>query len=148
MRARDIMTPDPARVTPGDPIGTAAELMRTLDVGIIPVVEDHTNMRLVGVITDRDIVVRCVAHHHDLGCSIRDHMTARSVRAVYPDESLDDVLATMERVRVRRVPVVDDDGRLIGIIAQADLATKLGTRRRLDVERMLECVSAPAYALR
>ena len=148
MRARDIMTARPAHVTPGDPIGAAASLMRELVVGIIPVVDDHESLRLVGVVTDRDIVVRCVAHHHDLGCSVRDHMTAHSVRAVYPDEPLDDVLATMERARIRRVPVVDDDGRLVGIIAQADLATKVGARRRLDVERMLESVSAPAYAPR
>ena len=148
MRARDIMTAHPAHVTPGDPIGTAAALMREHDVGIIPVVDNHVTLRLVGVVTDRDIVVRCVAHHHDLGCSVRDHMTAHSVRAVYPDESLDEVLATMERARIRRVPVVDDDGRLVGIIAQADLATKAGARRRLDVERMLEHVSVPAHAVR
>ena len=148
MRARDIMTAHPAHVPPGDPIGAAAALMRELDVGIIPVVDDHATLRLVGVVTDRDIVVRCVARHHEPGCSVRDHMTAHPVRAVYPDEPLDDVLATMERARIRRVPVVDDEGRLIGIIAQADLATKLGARRRLDVERMLECVSGPTHALR
>jgi CBS domain-containing protein len=148
MRARDIMTVHPAHVTPGDPIGTAAAIMRELDVGILPVIDDYATMRLVGVITDRDIVVRCVSHQHELGCTVRDHMTAHSVRAVYRDESLDDVLATMERARIRRVPVVDDDGRLIGIIAQSDLATKVGARRRLDVERMLGRVSVPAHALR
>ncbi len=148
MRARNLMTSHPTHVTPGDSIGAAAALMRKLDVGIIPVVDDRESLRLVGVLTDRDIVVRCVARHNAHDCSVRDHMTSQSVHAVYGDESVDAVLALMEREQVRRLPVVDDEGRLLGIIAQADLATKLGPRRRLDVERMLESVSAPVHAVR
>lgn len=148
MLARDIMTPHPAFVTPGDPIGAAAELMRGLDVGIIPVVDGRETRRLIGVITDRDITVRCVALHHELGCSVRDHMTTNALRAVYPDESIADVMAMMGRQQLRRIPVVGEDGELLGIIAQADLATKLGLRRRLEVEQMLERVSEPVHAFR
>lgn len=148
MLARELMTVRPQCVTPDDPLSAAAELMRELNVGIVPVVEHRDNRRLVGLITDRDIAIRCVARHHEVGCRVRDHMTGHGLHTVHADADVADVIETMEREQVRRIPVVGDDGALVGIIAQADLATKLGSQRPLDVEHMLERVSEPAHAHR
>jgi CBS domain-containing protein len=146
MKARDIMTPNPSVITPDEPIGRAAAIMRVLDVGIVPVVDDATSMRLQGVLTDRDIVVRCVARGHDGRCRVRDHMTADHLDTVGPDADAAEVIARMEGDRVRRIPVVGDDGRVVGIIAQADLAVKLGPKEPLEVEHLLERISEPAHA--
>jgi CBS domain-containing protein len=148
MKARDIMTANPAVVTPDAPIAQAAGIMRDLDVGIVPVVDDTSSMHLEGVITDRDIAVRCVAQRHAPTCHVSDHMTARNIDTVTPDADIGEVIAMMEQERVRRIPVVDEARRLVGIIAQADLALKLGPIEPLEVEKVLERVSEPVPALR
>ena len=148
MKARDIMTPNPAVVTPDAPVSRAAEVMRDLDVGIVPIVDDLASMQLAGVITDRDIAVRCVAQGHDADCRVRDHMTAHAIDTVGPDADVSEVIAKMEGGRVRRIPVVGEERRLVGIIAQADLAVKLGPKEPLEVEHMLERVSEPVPAIR
>jgi CBS domain-containing protein len=142
MKARDLMTKDPVTVTPGEPISRAAEIMHDLDVGIVPVVEEGTSHRLVGVLTDRDIAVRCVARKHGVSCAVREHMTTGNLRVAHPDDEAEAVLHLMEDEQVRRIPVVDDDSRLLGIIAQADVAMKYGPRHPLKMEHMLERLSA------
>lgn len=122
MKARDVMTANPEVVTPDEPVTRAARLMRDLDVGIIPVVEDRSSMRLRGLITDRDITVRHVAEGHGEECTVGHHMTTDRIETVRPDADVDEVLSLMARDQVRRVPVVEDGDRLIGIIAQADVA--------------------------
>jgi CBS domain-containing protein len=148
MLARELMTIHPQHVTPDDPLSLAAELMREFDIGMIPVVDNHETQRLTGVITDRDIAVRCVARHHEPGCRVRDHMTGHALHTVHPDANAREVIDLMEREQVRRIPVVREDRALVGVIAQADLATKLGPRAPLEVERMLERVSEPVHAIR
>jgi CBS domain-containing protein len=147
MLARDIMTVEPTCVTPDDTIAHAAALMRTHDVGILPVVDDRATMRLEGVLTDRDITVRCVAEHHGARCRVRDHMSADHLDTARPDSDMEDVIARMERDQVRRVPVVDERNRLVGIIAQADIATRMGPKAPLKVEELLERISSPAHAM-
>lgn len=142
MKARDLMTSNPSFVTPNDPIARAAQIMFDFDVGIVPVVDDQISKHLVGLITDRDIAVRCVAKKHDSGCPVRDHMTAQHLDTVRADDDASAVISLMEREQVRRIPVVTDDNRLEGIIAQADLAEKLGPKEPLKVEEVLERVSA------
>jgi CBS domain-containing protein len=146
MKAQDIMTANPAAVTPNDSLGHAAEIMRSRGVGLVPVVDDLQRMHLEGVITDRDIAVRCVAHQHGTGCRVSDHMTSGQLDTVHPDDDVGEVIARMKRDQVRRIPVVDERGRLAGIIAQADLATKLGPKEPTQVEQVLERISAPATA--
>ncbi|HEX6534597.1 MAG TPA: CBS domain-containing protein [Gemmatimonadaceae bacterium] len=148
MRASDIMTPNPRAVTPGDTTRTAAGVMRDLDVGAVPVVADLASMRLEGVLTDRDIAVRCVAAGHHDRCRVEEHMTSGPLATVHPDDDVADVLALMERERVRRVPVVTDGTRLTGIIAQADIAMRLGPNEPRVVEQLLERVSEPQHAPR
>lgn len=144
MQARDIMTPDPSVVTPQDPIARAAEVMRERNVGMVPVVDDPSNMRLEGVVTDRDIAVRCVAAGHDGSCPVRDHMSTDDLDVVRADADISEVIDKMETDQVRRIPVVADGSRLVGIIAQADLAVKLGPKDPTLVEEVLERISEPA----
>lgn len=143
MRARDIMTPNPQALTAADSLRRAAELMRELDVGIIPVVDDAQSRRIRGIITDRDITVRHVAEGHSDGCTVGDHMTTSATK-VAPDDDLDEVMRRMQRDQIRRVPVVEDGDRLIGIIAQADLAVKGGDRMTEEVGETVEKISEPA----
>ena len=148
MKARDIMTANPRVVTPMETIVHAAEIMRDLDVGIVPVVDDLTTMHLEGVLTDRDIVVRCVAHGHNASCRVGDHMTTDHLGVVRADADVDDVIRRMEQDQVRRIPVVADGSRLVGIIAQADLAVKLGPKEPLRIEELIEKISTPVAAHR
>jgi CBS domain-containing protein len=147
MNARDIMTADPFCVTPADTVRRAADVMRELDVGAVPVVDEILNPVLRGIITDRDITVRCVAEGHAPTCQVGDHMTPMPLQAVPPETDVADVIRLMETAQVRRIPVVNPDGTLAGIIAQADLALKLGPRYPGTIEELLERISAASVPL-
>ena len=144
MRAQAVMTHDPAVVTPDESVARAAELMRDLDVGIVPVVSDRDSMRLVGVITDRDIAVSCVAARHETQCRVAEHMTKDALETVAPRATTREVVQAMTRRQLRRIPVVAEGGRLVGIIAQADLALKLGPIEPEEIEELVEWISRPA----
>lgn len=131
MKASEIMTRNPQCVTPEDTLARAAQIMRDEDVGSVPVIETSDSRRLQGVITDRDIAVRHVADNHGNDCTVRHHMSADSVRTVTPDDDVGQVLETMKQHRVRRLPVVEGEDRLVGIIAQADVATEAVEDRRV-----------------
>lgn len=146
MKARDIMTSDPCVITRSESIARAAEIMRDLNVGIVPVVDDSSSMRLLGVITDRDIAIRCVAKRHGTSCTVGDHMTSSHLDTVHPDDDVDAAITLMERDQVRRILVVSNDNRLTGVIAQADLATKVGPKDPRKIEEVLERVSSPHQA--
>jgi CBS domain-containing protein len=127
--ARDVMTRNPRTVKPTDPVQQIAQLMVDEDTGIIPVVD---GTRLVGVVTDRDIVCRLIAQGTDLkGAKASDVMTAE-VECVTEDDSLQDVLEVMGENQIRRVGVVGKDDRLVGIISMADLAREADVDERLQ----------------
>jgi CBS domain-containing protein len=118
--ARDIMTPNPACCSPSTTLDQVAKMMLQNDCGEIPIID--TNDCVVGVITDRDIVCRVVAQgKNPAGYTVEMCMTSPVV-TVPADASLDDIVRTMERHQIRRVPVVSDGGVCAGIIAQADVA--------------------------
>lgn len=121
MKAQDIMTPNPECVTSSDSVQTAARIMRDSDVGIVPVIDDATTRRLRGVITDRDIAVRCIAEGRDGNCSVSDLMSADLVTA-RADDDVSKLMDRMKDEQIRRIPIVDDNNCLVGIVAQADLA--------------------------
>lgn len=123
MKARDIMTSNVECVTREDSLTRAAQLMRDADIGAVPVVDDRGSMRLVGMITDRDIAVRHVAGDNADDCRVGDHMTSGRLYTASPDDDLDSVMRTMKSEQVRRVPVCEGE-RLVGMIAQADIATE------------------------
>ena len=142
-RCQDIMTKDPFCGMPTDSV-LIAQLMRDRDVGAVPICESHETMRLVGIVTDRDLALRVVA----AGCDpkstwVRDVMT-REVFTCRPEDDVQKALELMERRQVRRVPIVDRENRIVGIIAQADVATRLKDPQK--VSEVVEEISRPRAA--
>ena len=118
MKVREAMTRDVRLVKPDQPIREAAKLMGELDIGALPVEE---NDRLVGMITDRDIAVRAVAAGRGADTPIRDVMSGE-IKYCYEDQTVDEVTQNMGELRIRRLPVLNRDKRLVGILSLADLA--------------------------
>lgn len=150
MKARDIMTANPEVVTPDQPVSVAARLMKDLDIGAVPVVQGRPGNRLVGILTDRDLAIRHLAEGHTQDCPVRKHMTPRedaeSFGTARPEDSLEYVVELMKKLKVRRIPVVDEnDERLIGIIAQADLALRYGEEEPEEMEAILKEISEPTH---
>src|SRR5918994_4327892 len=125
VRVQQIMTPDPASCTPETTVGEAATLMRDNDCGSIPIVENTTTGRLVGTVTDRDLAIRVLAAGKGPDVPVREAMTADPVTCV-PEDEVEDLREVMIGQQVRRVPVVDTDGELVGLVAQADVAREDG----------------------
>jgi CBS domain-containing protein len=120
MNIREVMTPNPETVEPGSPAEDAAIAMKEADAGMIPVVDGGA---LVGTVTDRDIVLRIVAEGKNPRSTTVGEIASTQIVTVRPEQDLDDALQLMARHQVRRLPVVED-GRLVGIVAQADVARK------------------------
>ena len=118
--AKDVMTASPACCTAETTLDQVAKMMVQNDCGEIPII-DHSD-QLVGVVTDRDIVCRIVASGKNPIGYPAENCMSQPVVSVRADDSLQDVLSTMEKNRIRRVPVVDEQDQLIGIISQADVA--------------------------
>ena len=125
MRISEVMTPNPRTVELSDTIQDAARIMREEDTGAVPVIEDG---RVVGMVTDRDIVIRAVADG-DYECSIDDIVTDDVVCAT-PDMDTAEAAELMSEHQIRRLPVVDDDENLVGIVSIGDLAVKEGRDAR------------------
>ena len=122
---RDVMTKDPVFCQPGDSLTKVATIMKQKDVGSVPVVESGGSRRLVGIITDRDIVVKAIAEGRSPeAATVKDAMTPNPVSCREEDD-VDHALKLMKERQVRRMPIVDSAGQLTGIIAQADVATRV-----------------------
>ncbi len=145
MKARELMSAQPACCTPNDTVQEAARLMRECDCGCIPVVEDKESNRLVGVITDRDIACRCTAEGKGPKTPVREAMS-HDPKSCRPDDDIEAVERIMADDQVRRVPVMDDRGRCVGIIAQADLALNARAATDSEVGRVVERISEPAHS--
>jgi CBS domain-containing protein len=142
MKAQDIMSRNPTCVTPETPLVEAARLMKQENIGVVPVVESEQSRRLVGVLTDRDIAIRVVAEGRDGATTSVGHVMTSEVRSASPDDSVDDVMTIMGREQVRRIPIVDDRGALVGIIAQADIVIEAKDDGR--AEETVEQISQPS----
>jgi CBS domain-containing protein len=134
--ARDVMTPDPACCTPNTTLDEVAKLMAQNDCGEIPVVDPGD--QIIGVVTDRDIVCRVVAAGKNPMAYTAETCMSGPVVTVRADAPLDDVVATMEKHQIRRVPVVDDRDSCVGIISQADVSWTGGPR---EVAKLVREVS-------
>jgi CBS domain-containing protein len=135
MKVRDVMTADPACCTPDTSLREVARLMLEHDCGEIPVADSMDSKKPQGVVTDRDIVCRTVAQgRNPLELSARDAMTSPAV-TVTPDTDLDDCANLMETKQIRRVPVVDAQGRCVGIVAQADIVRRAHDRMAAELVR-------------
>ena len=144
VRVHELMTRRVTSVHPATSVERAARLMEECDCGALPVIGD--NGVLVGVITDRDIAIRVVARGRDArNAIVADCMTER-VFACYANESISECMRQMAGHQVRRMPIVDDRGRLVGILSQGDLARHAGRHPLPDERRALtEVLSAVSH---
>jgi len=134
MYVREVMTPDVVVASPEDTLQRAAEMMIDIDAGVLPVGE---NDRLVGILTDRDITIRAVAAGKEPGeCKVREVMSPE-IRYIYDDELVEDAARNMTQLQVRRLPVLNREKRLVGIVSLGDLALK----RKSDAADALKGVS-------
>jgi CBS domain-containing protein len=115
---QEAMTSNPTAITPDTTVQEAARLMKSEDVGALPIVEDG---RLTGVITDRDLAIRGIAEGRGAETTVRE-LASKDIVTIDPLQSLEDAARLMAERQVRRLPVVEEDGRLVGILAQADVA--------------------------
>jgi CBS domain-containing protein len=116
---RDAMTADPCAIDADKPVAYAAKMMKDEDVGLAPIVDGD---KLVGAVTDRDIVTRVVAMGKDPASTPVRDVASRDIVTVGPQQGLDDALNLMAKHQVRRLPVVEEDGRLVGVVSQGDVA--------------------------
>ncbi len=143
-KCSEVMTRQPVCCEPGDSVNRAADMMRQHDVGSLPVIESKAEARLVGIVTDRDLVTKVVAANRDVkSATVRDAMTPNPV-SVKEDDDLQQAMSLMKDRQVRRMPVVDNSGRLSGIIAQADVATRV--HRDEQTGQLVEAISESSTA--
>ncbi len=116
---RNLMTNNPCAIDAEKPVTYAAKMMRDEDVGLAPIVQGD---RLVGTLTDRDIAIRVVAEGRDPESTTVREVASTDLVTIDPAQSLDEALRLMAQHQVRRLPVVEEDGRLVGVLAQADVA--------------------------
>ena len=137
MKIKEISTPDPQCISPNASLTEAAKKMRILDIGMLPVCE---NDRLIGTVTDRDITVRAVAEGLDPKTVKVRQMMTQEVVYCFENRSIEEAAQIMEEKKIRRLPVLDADDRLCGIVSLGDLARET---RVETAEQALEGVSAP-----
>ena len=116
---REIMTSNPRTVESSAQITEVARIMRDEDTGVVPIVDGD---RLVGTITDRDIAIRVVAEGRDPQTTKVEEVASKDLVTIDPQQDLDEALRLMAQHQVRRLPVVEEDGKLVGVLAQADVA--------------------------
>jgi len=143
MKITDVMTQDPQFCTTNDTIVDCAQLMAQRDFGMVPLCESRDTRRLVGCVTDRDIVVRAVAERKDYDSSIADIMST-NVITVRPEDDVEQARDLMEQHQIRRLLVIDEHGSLVGVVATADLALAIEEQA---IGETLEAISQPAPTL-
>jgi len=134
------MTPSPTCCQPEHTVVDVAEIMKREDVGLVPVVDESS--KLIGVLTDRDIVMKVVADGRDpRGTAVSEVMTT-DPSSCQEHDSVETVMQQMAAHQVRRIPIVDSDGTIVGIVSQADVATRLASPR--DTGEVVQAISEPA----
>ena len=142
----EVMTREPACCEPGDSISRVAGIMKREDVGSVPVVESHEDKKLIGIVTDRDLVVKILAEGGSPErATVRDAMTPNPA-SCGENDPIDKAVKLMSERQVRRMPIVDGQGRLAGIISQADVATRVS--RDATTGELVEAISEPGNTRR
>ena len=127
---REVMTSKVCSIDADKPVAYAAKMMRDEDVGLAPIVEGD---RLVGTLTDRDIAIRVVAEGRDPESTPVRDVASTDLVTVDPQQDFEEALRLMAQHQVRRLPVVEEDGRLVGVVAQADVARQADDRQTGEV---------------
>jgi CBS domain-containing protein len=124
-KCSEVMTKNPVCCLPNDMVADAAKLMKSGNIGSIPVIENRQTSRLVGIVTDRDLALQIVAEGHDAKTTRVEAVMTRKVVTCRAEDDLQKTLDAMSEHQLRRIPVVDGDNQVVGIIAQADVATRV-----------------------
>jgi len=119
------MTKEPVCCIPGETVEHVAQIMRDESVGPVPVIQTYEDKTLVGIVTDRDLALHVVAEGKDPMTTTVDMVMSRVLQTCKEDDDIDEAVRLMTDNQIRRIPVVSDDGKIVGIIAQADIATRL-----------------------
>jgi CBS domain-containing protein len=125
-KCNEVMTKNPVCCLPNDSVAKAAELMKNGNIGSIPVIENEQSQKLVGIVTDRDLALKIVAKALDAKSTKVEAVMTHKVVTCHADDDLQKALDAMAEHQLRRIPVVDNDHRIVGIIAQADVAIRAG----------------------
>jgi CBS domain-containing protein len=141
MLCKELMTNNPMFCLPTDTAANVAQLMKDADIGAVPVVVDPETRKLIGIITDRDLAMRVDGSELDPNITLIAEVMTQGLVTCAPEDECQKVLDAMEKHQIRRVPIVDAEGSLVGIIAQADVARHLGDAEK--VTRLIAEVSRP-----
>ena len=124
-KCNEVMTKNPVCCLPDDLVAKAAQLMQSENIGSIPVIENEQTQKLVGIVTDRDLALKIVAKGHDAKSTKVEAVMTRQVVTCRAGDDLQKALDAMAEHQLRRIPIVDPNDRIVGIIAQADVATRV-----------------------
>jgi CBS domain-containing protein len=140
MTCAEVMTPSPTACNPQHTAIDAAELMRREDCGLLPVVSED-GKKLIGVLTDRDIVLKVVSEGKDPRSTAVSEVMTTDLVTCLPQESVEMAMEQMATRQVRRIPIVERDGSLVGIVAQADVATRIANPQ--ETGQVVQAISEP-----
>lgn len=121
----DVMTKNPVSALPTETVVNVAQLMKERDIGPVPIVEDKVTKKLIGIVTDRDLALKVVAEGRDPNTTLVREVMTTDVITCHEDDDIDSTLDAMSKHQLRRILVVDKNDQLVGIIAQADVATRM-----------------------
>jgi CBS domain-containing protein len=121
----EVMTKYPVCCLPTDSVAKAAEIMKSRNIGSVPVIEDEQTQKLVGILTDRDLALTIVAEGRDAKSTKVEMVMTRRIVTCFAGDDVQMALDAMAEHQLRRIPIVDHDNKIIGIITQADVATRI-----------------------
>ena len=142
MKIKHVMTKDPTCCVSSDTTQRAARIMRDEDTGVVPVIENEQSRQVVGIVTDRDLCMNVLAEGRDSRTTQVHEAMTTAVVACAPHDSVDKATELMRENQIRRIPVVDEQRRLIGIVARADIVGRANVRTT-ETHETLKTVSAP-----
>jgi CBS domain-containing protein len=142
MKIKHVMTKDPTCCVPSDTAQRAAKIMRDEDTGVVPIIENEQSRKVIGIVTDRDLCMNVVAEGRDpRATQVHEAMTT-TVVSCSPQDSVDKATELMRENQIRRIPVIDEQHQLVGIVAMADIVGRANVRTT-ETHETLKTVSAP-----
>lgn len=145
MKISEAMTPDPACCVVRDTVQAAAILMRELNVGVVPIVDTEESHKLVGLVTDRDLCLEVIAAGQDPKVMLLDRCMTTELVTCRPEDDVERVIELMQLNQVRRIPVVDGEGLLVGIVSTADIVL-CGEVPAAEIDETIRDISEPTLA--
>jgi CBS domain-containing protein len=125
MKCSEVMTDNRVCCLPNDSVSQAGRVMRREHIGPVPVVSDERTKEIIGIVTDRDLAIKVVAESRDPNRTTLGDVMTHTIVVCREDDDLSSAIAAMEEYQIRRIPVIDDNGRLVGVISQADVARRV-----------------------